>query len=243
MAALLAVNLPDTVGRFLQEAFNLTLGFPKEEVLPDPDPQPEPAAGAVEIYIPPPPPPPPPPKGFDFYGLVRDLRAQVVDPNGCAWSVTKPGTRLDYLKIEGDFGKQLSAVTLTFYKRTNDKTRASGASAGRFAFAAATKCRRGSGAAARASGAGVAPRTGLKAIAKFKPFTVKRGHVVLKLKVPDQFQPTFVGISVQEAKQVARARTADAKQPNFMGLGPKGGGIFSIVDARRLHTRKGRRAK
>ncbi|MFL5894633.1 MAG: alkaline phosphatase family protein [Thermoleophilaceae bacterium] len=244
IAALLAVNIPERqqVGRFLQEAFTTPLSFPKEEELPPQELQPEPAAPAVEIYVPPPPPPPPPPKGFDFSGLVRGLRAQVVDANGCSWSLSKAGTKLDYLKIEADFGKQLSAVTLTFYTRAPAKktktAKQSSSSAGRFGFASSSRCPRAARAGATASAA--APRTQLKAIARFKPFTVQRGHVKLKLKVPDQFKPSYVGVTVQEAKKVARARSADTQQANFAGIGPMGGGVFAIADAKRLHARKGK---
>jgi len=241
IAALLRVSLEDFDGRFLQEAFVETLGFPQEEVLPDPDPVPEPAAPAVEIYIPPPPPPPPPPKGFDFEGLVRDLRAQVVDKDGCAWTQARRGATLDHLKIEGDFGKPLTAVTLTFYRSAKAARRARGSGQVQFvARAAAMRC--GHSAAASAKQRPAAPRRRLKAIAKFKPFTVQRGHVSLKLKVPPQFRPQFVGIAVQEARTVGSrpASGTAAATPNFLRLGPKAGGILRIADARRLHTRKQR---
>jgi hypothetical protein len=248
MAALMKVSLPDTglAGRFLQEAFVDPLGFPKAEELPPPDPQPEPAAPAVEIYIPPPPPPPPPPPDF-FSGLVRDLKARVVDAQGCAWPLARRGTAMDYLLVEGDFGKKLSAVTLTFYTRnvraTAKRRPAKRPAKAARSFASASKCPRGKGSRARAARRVSASRTRLKAIARFKPFTVERGHVVLKLKVPDQFQPTHVGITVQEANALARAHKSDKGAASFIGIGPKAGGIYSIADAKRLHDRKGRKAR
>jgi hypothetical protein len=68
----------------------------------------------------------------------------------------------------------------------------------------------------------------LFAIARFKPFLVKRGPVELKLRIPSQFRPTHLGVSVREVQDGAPT-------------GRPGGGIAQIADATRLHTvKKGR---
>jgi hypothetical protein len=75
-----------------------------------------------------------------------------------------------------------------------------------------------------------APGGRLKALARFKPFVVKRGPVKLKLKIPRQFRPTHLGVAVQEVEGAGRV-----KRP----VGSPGGGIAAIADAKRLHARKG----
>ncbi|HEV2813186.1 MAG TPA: alkaline phosphatase family protein [Solirubrobacteraceae bacterium] len=73
-------------------------------------------------------------------------------------------------------------------------------------------------------------RSRLSAIARFKPFTVKRGPVRLRLRIPKRFRPTHLGVSVQQVETVeGQTRT----------VGKPGGGIAQIADARRLHLRKG----
>ena len=74
----------------------------------------------------------------------------------------------------------------------------------------------------------------LYAIARFKPFVVKRGPVQLKLRIPSQFRPTHLGLSVREVEVQADGGTTP--------VGRAGGGIAKITDAGRLHTiKKGRR--
>jgi hypothetical protein len=89
---------------------------------------------------------------------------------------------------------------------------------------------------------GVARR--LVAIARFKPFTIKRGPAKLRLRVPDQFAPQYIGVSVQQVVTVGRtgaAATGNAKTVE-KPIGPKAGGIAAIGDAKWLHQRKrGRR--
>lgn len=91
-------------------------------------------------------------------------------------------------------------------------------------------------------------------LARFDPFTVKRGQVELKLKVPPAYGPTHVGLTVQEVRKMtrserSRARDAmvDKDKPLFpyVGFGPKDGGIVAIKDANFLHKpkRKPRRAR
>jgi hypothetical protein len=89
---------------------------------------------------------------------------------------------------------------------------------------------------------GVARR--LVAIARFKPFTIKRGPAKLRLRVPDQFAPQYIGVSVQQVVTIGRtgaAATGNAKTVE-KPIGPKAGGIAAIDDAKWLHQRKrGRR--
>lgn len=100
-------------GRVLQEAFINQLARPCLDCEPDVAPEPEPE---------PPPLPPPPPtqiersEGFNFHGLVRDLKALVVDAKDHPYAKAKRGAQLSTIRIEGDFGKPESAVTLTFYR-------------------------------------------------------------------------------------------------------------------------------
>jgi hypothetical protein len=103
----------------------------------------------------------------------------------------------------------------------------------------------------RAGASRAARRTNLKAIARFDPFAVKRGHVRMRLKIPPLFKPTYIGVTVQEITRVHAASngrspvqctTIKPKKPlKFMCVGPKAGRIPRIVDARRLHQRKPRR--
>jgi Type I phosphodiesterase / nucleotide pyrophosphatase len=78
---------------------------------------------------------------------------------------------------------------------------------------------------------GAGRRARLSAIARFKPFSVKRGPVRLRLRIPARFRPTHLGVSVQQVETAADG----SKQP----VGRPGGGIAQITDARRLHARKG----
>jgi Type I phosphodiesterase / nucleotide pyrophosphatase len=74
-------------------------------------------------------------------------------------------------------------------------------------------------------------RARLSAIARFKPFSVKRGPVRLRLRIPSRFRPTHLGVSVQ---QIETTESGEKR-----AVGRPGGGIAQIADARRLHTRKG----
>jgi hypothetical protein len=122
------------------------------------------------------------------------------------------------IRLEGDFGKPRSAVTLTFYRAVG--------SAGR----------------ARTQ------RLRLKAVVHFDPFEVKRGHVKIRLKVPAMFKPTYIGLTVREIAGSAKGRTTQTepctdvktfKPVKFKCVGPVTGVIAAIGDANRLHTRKG----
>jgi hypothetical protein len=76
-------------------------------------------------------------------------------------------------------------------------------------------------------------RAKLSAIARFKPFVVRRGPVRLRLRIPKRFRPTHLGVSVQQVESEAGGQT----------IGRPGGGIAQIADARRLHHKKGARAR
>lgn len=226
IAALLHVELPsdqidDDRVRLLNEAFSQPLvpvveeeivTPPVEEYEPplppppppeayEPDP-PEELPPPVEVEPPPPPPPPPAVDPFDFRGIVRALRARVIDAAGDSWAQAPPGAQMTTIEIAGDFGRPQSAVTLTFY---TDKP--------------APKAKKSQRRTPKGK------RVKLRALAKFKPFTVKRGAVKLKLRVPPKFAPTHVGISVRELA---------SGQPT----GPMAGTVVSVADARYLHRVK-----
>jgi hypothetical protein len=162
------------------------------------------------------------PPEFDFYGLVRRLNARVVDSNDRSYAKAPRGTVLSTIHLEADFGKPETAVTLTFYRRT---------------ATASARNRR---------------VVRLKAIARFDPFVVKRGHVTMRLKVPPQFNPNYVGVTVREiAMNGTRRRTVGGvacttlktlKPVPFRCTGPSGGVILPIADAGHLHQRKPGRA-
>jgi hypothetical protein len=163
-------------------------------------------------------------RGFDFYGLVRRLTARVVDNGNHSYASAKPGSSLSTIRLEGDFGKPEAALTLTFYRRV-----------------ASGRTRKGRRAA----------RPTLKAIARFDPFIVKRGHVVIRLKVPALFTPTHLGLTVREVARGRGGRSqAAASEPcselkttrpvRFRCTGPAQAMIVPIADASRLHQRKGR---
>jgi hypothetical protein len=210
---------PDQLqGRPLQEAFlnklnTVCVGEDCEPPIVEDPPPPEP------------PPPPPPPvevkqePGFNFHGLVRRLRARVVDGKGRAFARAPRGTKMSSIRLEGDFGKPRSAVTLTFYRQLP---------------------------AGRGKGRG-AGRVRLKAMVRFDPFEVKRGEVKITLKVPEVFKPSYVGLTVREIASGAKARSSTTKpcttlktrKPvKFRCTGPAAGVIARIVDANRLHKRK-----
>jgi type I phosphodiesterase/nucleotide pyrophosphatase len=212
---------PDQLqGRVLQEAFLNALATPcvgdcepQEIVQEEPEP-------------PPLPPPPPPeivqPEGFNFHGLVRDLDAIVVDSRNRPYARARRGSRLSTIRLEADFGRPETAVTLTFYRKATAGSRP-------------------------ARGARVVR---LKPIARFDPFVVKRGHVTMRLKVPPLFKPTYVGIHVREiARTASGRRLLSGGQPctklktrkpvPFRCTGPTRGVILPIADAGRLHKQKG----
>jgi hypothetical protein len=310
-AALLKISVGQRqlVGRLLTEAFELKLKFEEEvEDIGEGDPdEPEPPA-PPPIIIPPPPPPPDPPDpgpGYDFHGLLRKLRAQVIDADGKSYAKAKPSSLMSHMVIKADFGKPLTMVTLTFYREvlsTQDRTfvrRCSTLSAPGQRSACLGKivgqtsqglagdrkrceqeedaskkqaCRyevktRGkfekqkkrscvsilSNRLRRArSGQTRVIRKALNApclvpLAKFDPFTVKRGQVELKLKVPTAYSPSQIGMTVQEVrKMTAEERTAareDMKDPDkplfpYVGFGRKAGTIVGIADADQLHHQK-----
>jgi hypothetical protein len=225
IAALLQVSMPaDQIqGRIVQEAFT-------GQVTPVCDTCEDIGVGELPIEEPAPPPPPPPkqPKGFDFNGLVRELRAQVVDDKaGSPYKQAKPGASMSTVKLEGDFGKPKSSVTLTFYRQV-----VGGA--------------KGAKAKKRAKGKVVR----VKAIARFDPFPLTRGHVVMRLKVPGIFHPSHIGVSVQQItdakatggknqpKPVSCTTVKPLQPVKFMCFGPTAGDIVGITDASKLHTRK-----
>jgi hypothetical protein len=153
------------------------------------------------------------PPEFDFYGLIRRLKALVVDSGNRPWVQARRGATLSSIRLEADFGRPETALTLTFYKRT------------------------------RVNGRVVR----LKSIARFDPFVVKRGHVVMRFKVPAQFKPNYIGVTVREVARAGnrRLRTGEPcttlhtfKPVPFRCTGPSGGQILPIADARRLHKRK-----
>jgi hypothetical protein len=207
-------------GRVLQEAFLNGLATPCVGEDCDPPP-PEPPPPAEPEPLPPPPVEVIRPPGFNFHGLVRRLKARVVDGDNHTYPQAKPGALMSTVRLAGDFGKEEAAVTLTFYRKV------------------------------RAGQSHAASVTHLRAIARFDPFAVKRGHVVMRLKIPPVFKPTYVGLTVQEITRVHAASngrspvqctTIKPKKPlKFMCVGPKAGRIPRIVDARRLHQRKPRR--
>jgi hypothetical protein len=213
--------------RPLQEAFVKAFIEPKQEEI-EPIPPEEPP--------PPPPPPPPPlieapeviaPSGFDYTGLVRDLKAVVVDKNKKTVAEAPAGADLSYVLLEGDFGKEQSQVTLTFYRQV-------GGTKGNAAAAAKAKKPK----SAKKS-------RNLKTLVRFKPFSLGRGHIKISLKVPPQFAPDYVGVAVQQVEKVTKAGSdrlggngSSADKPDFQGVGRIGGGIVPIRNAELLHTRK-----
>jgi hypothetical protein len=162
--------------------------------------------------------------GFTYTGLLRGLKAAVVDSRNQPYRRAKRGSRLSTIRLEADFGKPETAVTLTFYRR---------------APAARSKPSR------RARGSRRARRVRLKPIARFDPFVVKRGHVTMRLKVPKLFKPTYVGMTVRQVVRPRGAAGAQActrlktqKPVRFSCTGPSAGRIVRIADARYLHKRK-----
>lgn len=220
IAALLQVKIEDEQlhGRFLQEAFLRPLAFPVDEVVePEPEPEiieePPPPPEPEVIIIPPPPvePPPPPPPSWDFDGLLANVKAGVGDKKGRLFPKWGSKARLEYLVITADFGKPLSSVKLTFYKKRTDRA----------------------GASARTV---VKTLASFDAFSIKRSRQAK-----LTLKVPPVFSPTHVGIVVQEARMKTKRELRKARQSGekkvaaFTGIGEKIGGIYTIKDANHLH--------
>jgi Type I phosphodiesterase / nucleotide pyrophosphatase len=254
IAALLHISVPNAqlAGRFLREAFTRTLAAPRSDdvqqdvIQDDPPPPPEP-----DVQVPP---QPEPPEGFLYAGLLRGLKASVADKHGCTWDRARQGAKMDYLQIEGDFGKAYSSTTLTFYRRGAAAARRSRAHrAGATArMAKNTPGKKPNGwclpaptSHPRAGKAAAAARPPLSAIARFNPFLLKRGHVVLTLKIPDLYRPTHVGLFVQEARKFDVPQVGPDGKPglNFVGFGPAAGTIVSVIDGIRLHAVKRVNAK
>jgi hypothetical protein len=162
------------------------------------------------------------PPEFDFYGLVRRLKALVVNSLDQPYARARGGSTLSTIHLEADFGKPETAVTLTFYRRT---------------ASASVRNRR---------------VVRLKAIARFDPFVVKRGHVTMRLKVPPQFNPNYIGVTVREIALIgtrhrrvggiACTTLKTLKPVPFRCTGPSSGVILPIADAAHLHKRKPGRA-
>ena len=227
IAGLLEVGLaPDQIApqaRFLNESLIKPLSPPHDEELDDPVPD--------DVEPPPPPPevieappvvieePPPAPDPFPFYGLVRNLRARVVDDRRRAWTAASPGSLMSSIEVRGDFGRPQALVTLTFYRVVKPRD---------------------------AQGKVRSSRIHLASIARFKPFLLRRGPQILTLKIPAQFAPTYIGIAVQEVvdtDQVAKTTTGGKASVVKSPVGPSKGAIVSVSDARHLHQRKPRKHK
>jgi hypothetical protein len=170
---------------------------------------------------------------FDFDGVLRDLRAKVADSEGKSWAEVARGTRMDRIVISADYGRPLSAVTLTLYKQ----------SSGRVLCGVDVYKPKASTSSARASAS--CPLTG---IARFKPFKLDRGHIDLRLRIPKAYKPTHVGVTVQEVvANVLDATTARQCQTSgnffcfYSKVGVPDGGIVRLGDARTLHKVKGQK--
>ena len=223
IAAMLRITVPPEQpdGNIIQSPWRKALTpFVIEEDLGEPEPEPPP----VIIEEPPVIIPPPPVKTYDFTGLIQKLKAQVgtigrrtIDGKKQQVFVpareAKKGALLNYLALKADFGKPLAQVTLTLYRRVKTK------------------------------GKSGKKRTRLVTLARFSPFTVKRGPgVELRFAVPPKYKPTNIGVLVQEAEKVSKENRKEG-EPDFQGVGPQDGGIVSIKDASRLHKRVGRKRR
>ena len=258
IAALLKVSVPSNqlAGRMLQEAFGILLQpvNNSEDIgaqLPDPctvDPascQPPPPV----VY------PPPPVNPFSFTGLIRNVRAQVVDDRYQPARMAPLGADLSYLELTADFGKPEAQVTLTLY-HTGSKPPAAGTSStsARSGRSHASHKAHGARTHHTSSRAHRAPANtpqsaglNLVALVRFCPFTVKRGpDVKLRFKVPPKFQPDHVGITVQEVVPTTPSAASGApagsacgspSQLAFRPVGPIAGTIVPIKDASLLHTK------
>jgi hypothetical protein len=168
---------------------------------------------------------------FDFEGLLRDLRAKVTDYDGNTFKAAPKKRVLNRIQISGDYGRPLSAVTLTLYKQTTGKKLCGSPVFRPLSAAKSAPC----------------PLTGL---ARFKPFKLDRGHVDLRLRIPPGYKPTHVGVTVQEvaAKVLTPAQQAGCKKSEslfcmYEPVGTAEGGIVKIVGAGNLHKVKGGKKK
>jgi hypothetical protein len=197
-------------------------------------PPPEPPQPPSQISIAPT--PPPYPEWGCGPGLYQNLRAQVVDSKYKPVGQAKPGSPMSFMQISADFCRPKSAVTLTLYVKPKPK-----AKAGRASRRSSTER--------------------LLAQVHFCPFTVPKGpNVKLRFKVPDRYQPTHVGLLIQEVNELPPGErhpvtkvgkpshgTPACPPPNFRPVGHRTGAIVAIRDASYLHRRapahvkKGRR--
>jgi hypothetical protein len=215
--------------RFLDEAFDKCLGQNTSDAsgpicgaqqtlgtaTPPPPPPPPPVVIQLPVIIYKPPPPPTP---YKFKGQVRNVEARVVDQRNNTVPYATPGTYLSSIRITADFGKPVSEVTITLYRR-----------------AASTP-------AARAGRRAHTGRVGLTAIVRFCPFTVQRSpNVQLRFVVPTAYQPDYVGLSVRQVRMLSSATgpgCGAAKHNAFTAYGPQQGAIVPILDAALLHRYK-----
>jgi len=226
IAALLEIGLEGRQlgGRFLQEAFAVPLGLPVDDEPVEGAPEgaeelevsgdPLPAERQVVVLPAPPAPATAPastPRGSRFRGLVRALRAQVVDARGRPPSQAPRGALLNRIRLSGEIGRPRARVALTFYRRAAS---APGGAQGR-----ARGARRG----------GARARQRLRAIARFRSLQVGRGRIVLTLRVPPRYRPTHVGVAVTEVP-APRGRPAR-----------RGGAIVGVRGGALLHRRAGAR--
>jgi hypothetical protein len=177
---------------------------------------------------------------FDFDGTIRDLHAHVADSGGHSYSQAPRGSRMDRIAISADYGRPMSAITLTLYKQTKGKK-----PCGITAFRPLD--------GASASSASTTARTSagcpLKGLARFNPFKLDRGHVDLRLLLKT-YRPTHVGVSVQEISPFEPdpvTAAACQRTGNFFcfynKVGSADGGIVRILDAKRLYSVKGKHNK
>jgi type I phosphodiesterase/nucleotide pyrophosphatase len=172
-------------GRFLNEAFKSKLGLPLVveedlgEALPDELPPPPPAEIKQKVD-----------PGFTYKGVFRNGEAQVVDASGLPvicpklTGDKKSAKSKDPTKCK----KAKRGAKLDFIELRGDFGKPE--SVVQLTFYRQIRSKGG--------------RKKLKTIAQFDPFTLKRGPVKMKLKVPPQFKPTHIGIVVQEAKKIGK---------------------------------------
>jgi hypothetical protein len=185
---------------------------------------------------------------FDFEGLIRDLRAKVTDRSGNTFAKAPKKRVLNRIQISGDYGRPLSAVTLTLYKQTRRKKKLCGSPVFRPKEAVSAKSsRRAAAASVNAAKSAGCPLTGL---ARFKPFKIDRGHIDLRLQIPRDYRPTHVGVTVQEVllrtltpDQQAACKKSESLLCLYQPTGVAEGGIVKIVGANKLHAVKGKKKK
>lgn len=184
---------------------------------------------------------------FDFDGLLRDLRAKVTDFQGNTFARAPRKRVLNRIQISADYGRPLSAVTLTLYRQSRGKKLCG---SGVFRPKAAVAAKGSRKAAARSVSASKAAGCPLTGLARFKPFKIDRGHVDLRLRIPRDYRPTHVGVTVQQIllKPLTAAQQAACKKSQslfclYQPTGTAEGGIVRIAGARKLHATKGKAKK